>query len=287
MSDVNKKILWLADHNLDTAPGGAQRSDEIIINQGKLLGYNILKVTAFTIHDELNIDFFDVIITSNIQLLLHKKPSLLEKIFKHRCHIRLEHDSNTYLSQENRVKLFSNCHKTIFLTDFHYSFFKQFYGDIFKNVEIVYDPIDLNNFKDFKNEREEKILYAGYLHPLKGAYNFFEYVLNNENKNFVVAGWASEKTIHHLLCSISNLEHLGQIEYNQMPYLYNKYKYMFYAPNINEPFCRSVAEAALCGMQILTNTPNKIGCLTEINKVGINQFREKCGKAGLNFWQIL
>jgi len=29
--------------DLDVAPGGAQRSDKIIIDQGKLLGYNIFK----------------------------------------------------------------------------------------------------------------------------------------------------------------------------------------------------------------------------------------------------
>ena len=37
MDNVNKKILWLADHDLDQAPGGAQRSDSIIISQGTLV----------------------------------------------------------------------------------------------------------------------------------------------------------------------------------------------------------------------------------------------------------
>ena len=72
-----------------------------------------------------------------------------------------------------------------------------------------------------------------------------------------------------------------------MPTIYNKYKYMFYTPNLNEPFCRSVAEAALCGMKILTNCKDRIGCLLEIEKVGIDNFREKCSKAGLNFWEKL
>jgi hypothetical protein len=31
MQDVNKKILWLADFDLDQAAGGAQRSDKILI----------------------------------------------------------------------------------------------------------------------------------------------------------------------------------------------------------------------------------------------------------------
>jgi len=287
MLNVNNKILWLADYNLNEAPGGAQRSDQIIIDQGRLLGYNILKIVSSNLQEDLNIHDYDVVISSNIHALTIKKKDLIDQISTHKCHIRLEHDSNDYLSQEDRIKLFGNCHKTIFLTDFHYSFFKDYYGDIFKNVEIVYDPIDFHNFRDMKNDREDKILFAGYMHPLKGAYEFFDFALQNKDQKFVVAGWPSNHVVNHLLTSLSNVEYLGLAEHDKMPAIYNKYKYMFYTPNLNEPFCRSVAEAVLCGMQILTNTPNKIGCLTEINKVGINQFREKCGKAGLNFWQIL
>jgi len=287
MLDVNCKILWLADYNLNEAPGGAQRSDQMIIDQGRLLGFNILKVVASTLKDDLNIHNFDVVITSNIHALTIKKKDLIDEISKHKCHIRLEHDSNEYLSQEDRIKLFGNCYKTIFLTDFHLDFFKEYYGDIFNNVEIVYDPIDFINFRDLNKEREDKILYAGYLHPLKGAYEFFDFVLQNKDSKFVVAGWPSNHVLNHLLNSIPNIEYLGLIDHNSMPHVYNKYKCMFYTPNLNEPFCRSVAEAVLCGMQILTNSPNKIGCLTEINKYGINQFREKCSKAGLKFWESL
>jgi hypothetical protein len=60
---------------------------------------------------------------------------------------------------------------------------------------------------------------------------------------------------------------------------------MFYNPNLNEPFCRSVAEAVLCGTLILTSKQNKIGCLNEISKIGINEFKEKCYKAALTFWE--
>jgi len=287
MVNINSKILWLADYNLNEAPGGAQRSDQMIIDRGRLLGYSILKIVSSNLQEDLNIHDYDVVISSNIHALTIKKKDLIDQIAAHKCHIRLEHDSNDYLSQEDRIKLFGNCYKTIFLTDFHCSFFKDYYGDIFKNVEIVYDPIDFHNFRDMKNDREDKILYAGYMHPLKGAYEFFDFVLQNKAREFVVAGWPSNHVINHLLTSLSNVEYLGLAQHDKMPAIYNKYKYMFYTPNLNEPFCRSVAEAVLCGMQILTNTPNKIGCLTEINKVGINQFREKCSKADLNFWQIL
>jgi len=285
MLDVNKKILWLADHDLDVAPGGAQRSDKIIIDQGKLLGYNILKLNNKTYNSSININDYDVLITSNLYALSAKNPDLINNISKHRYHVRLEHDSNEYLKQEDRIKLFGSCVKSIFLSDFHISFFKEKYGDIFKNVEIIYDPIDFNTFIDFKNEREDKILYAGYLHPLKGAFEFFDFALSNSDKQFVIAGWTDNNIIHHLCDSIKNVEYLGLKEYEEMPIIYNKYKYMFYYPNINEPFCRSVAEAILCGMSIITRKQNKIGCICEISKIGSEKFKEKCGRASLTFWE--
>ena len=287
MINVNQKILWLADYDLSEAPGGAQRSDSMIISQGKLLGFNILKITAKNISQELNIHDYDVVISSNIHALSNTRKDLINEISKHKYHVRLEHDSNEYLSTEDRIKLFRSCAKTIFLTDFHYSFFKHFYGDIFKNVEIVYDPIDTNFFRNENSDREDKTLYAGYLHPLKGAFNFFEYALKNPDHKFVIAGWTDNHCLNFLSNNVPNVEYLGLVEHSKMPAVYNKYTNMFYQPNLNEPFCRSVAEAILCGMKILTSEKHRIGCISEIEKSGIDDFREKCSKAGLKFWEIL
>ena len=35
------------------------------------------------------------------------------------------------------------------------------------------------------------MLYAGFMHMLKGTEGFFNYVLQNPDKEFVVAGWGS------------------------------------------------------------------------------------------------
>lgn len=284
MINVNQKILWLADYDLDQAPGGAQRSDSMIISQGKLLGFNILKITTKNISQELNIHNYDVLITSNIHALVDIRKDLIDEISKHKYHVRLEHDSNEYLSTQDRIKLFGSCVKTIFLTDFHYSFFKSFYGDIFKNVEIIYDPIDTNFFRNQKLDREDKVLYAGYMHPLKGAYNFFEFALRNPNQKFVIAGWSDNYCIDFLSKNVPNIEYLGLVDHSEMPVIYNKYTNMFYEPNLNEPFCRSVAEAILCGMKILTSKINQIGCITEIEKNGIEKFKNNCKNASIDFW---
>lgn len=287
MINVNSKILWLADYDLHEAPGGAQRSDAYLIQKGKILGFNIIKKTSTTFNSSINIDDYDVVITSNIHALLMKNPSLLESVSQHKHHVRLEHDSNEYLSQTERILLFSNCKTTIFLSDYHYEFFKSLYGDIFHNVKIVYDYIDNSIFKDYQQPREEKILFAGYMHPLKGAYEFFDYVLSQPEQKFAVAGWPSNNIINFLLTNVKNVEYLGLVDHEKMPLVYNKYKYMFYIPNLKEPFCRSVAESIVCGMKLITNKAESIGCLNEIQKHGIEKFASICSKADDEFWNSL
>lgn len=284
MDNVNQKILWLADFDLDKAPGGAQRSDKLIIDKGKLLGFNILKLNHETFGEHVNIHDYDILVTSNVCAVLQKFPWVLDEITKHKYHVRIEHDSNDYLSQEDRIKLFSFCKKTFFLTDYHFNFFQQLYGNIFKNVEIVPDPIETDKFYDYKEQRQDKILYVGYMHPLKGTSNFFELALRNPDAKYVVAGWSDYQTYNFLSVNIPNIEHLGLIKYEEMPKIYNKYKTIYYEPNLREPFCRSVAEAITCGMSIMTGSQSKIGCLHDIKKYGIEKFKENCKNASVDFW---
>mgnify|MGYP003648766925 FL=1 len=285
MLEVNKKVLWISDFDLDTAPGGAQRSDFLIIEKAKLLGISIKKTNKDNILDIENFNAFDMIVTSNVTVILNENPQLLDNISSHKNHVRLEHDSNEHISPEQREKLFSNCSKTIFLSEYQHSFFKGLYGDIFKNVEIIYDPINSKKFKDEGLEREDKILFAGYMHELKGVDHFFEYALDNPDKDFVIAGFTSSKIYHMLAQKIKNIEYLGKVNHDKMPEIFNKYKAMFYSPLVREPFCRSVAEAVLCGMDILTDRQDKIGSLQEIKKVGIEEFRDKCNNAAKTFWE--
>jgi glycosyltransferase involved in cell wall biosynthesis len=284
MLNVNSKILWLSDFDLDEAVGGAQRSDTILIKKGNELGLGIHKVNYHTFNKAINIHDYDCVISSNLCAISQLQPWILDELSKHKYHVRIEHDSNEYLSQENRKKLFFNCKKTFFLTNYHYSFFKELYGDIFSNVEIVPDPIDSTVFCDKGQKREDKILYVGYMHPQKGSGNFFEHVLRNPDKKFALAGWSDYYTYNFLAEKIPNIEYLGLVEYESMPNVYNKYKSLYYEPNLREPFCRSVAEAILCGMLIATSKENQIGCIHDIAKYGINKFKENCNSAPTIFW---
>jgi len=275
------KVLWISDYSIKHNKGGAQRSDDIIIKKGIELGHEI---SHFTHDGDLNLLTlkYDHIISSNLEAINSLYPVVTSWLSEQNNHSRLEHDKNSYLSPEARKALFSNCRNTFFLTEYHHSLFKDTYGDFFVNVKIVQDPIDTKTFRDKKGPREDKILNVGFMHFLKGSESFYNYVFKNPDKQFVVAGWGSPM-YEHLARTASNVQFLGSIDHEKMPEVFNKYKTLFYHPIIEEPFCRSVGEAMLCGMELSIN--RNIGCAHEASRIGIQKFSENCKNADSIFWK--
>lgn len=273
-------ILWISDFGINHNIGGAQRSNDLIIQEGRKQGHCIQPFYYDTNLQLLNKPY-DLLVSSNLELLSRQRPDILDYISSHPNHVRLEHDSNRYLNLEDRKKLFKNCKKTVFLTKYHYEQFLNHYGSIFYNVCVIPDPIDTSLFYNRNENRDNKILNVGFMHELKGTNNFFDYVYSNSDLNFVMAAWGNEEYIN-IAKSLKNLEWLGHIPYEEMPELYNKYTTMYYQPVFYEPFCRAVGEALLCGMNI--NSNDLVGSLHYYNEIGEDQFATQCNQATQTFW---
>lgn len=279
------KVLFISDYSLNHTIGGAQRSNDLIYRKGKELGHEITMLHIDMDYTSILNKKYDVVISSNMETFSSYKKDVLDYCCSVDNHSRLEHDMCRYLNNEYREKLFNNCNNAFFLTDHHIYKFKENYGDIFKNVRIVADPIDKTLFCDHGKDRSDEILYAGFMHPYKGTNNFLEFTINNPDKSFVVVGWGDQQYIDFINNS-QNIQYLGSAPYESMPQIYNKFKYMYYNPVIDEPFCRSVGEAIMCGMEILGGS-DKIGCVNSYNKYGRKKFIEDCHNADKVFWETL
>tara|TARA_Y100001973_G_C5155480_1_gene310489 strand:+ start:323 stop:1162 length:840 start_codon:yes stop_codon:yes gene_type:complete len=274
------KVLWIADFGLQHNIGGAQRTDSFVIQEGTNRGHEIVFLNYDTPSDVLN-DTYDLVVSGNLENISHRRPDVFQYLLNHPNHVRFEHDSNSYLSQDARKALFNSTKKTIFLSEFHHQTFAQLYGNIFKNVEIVRPFIDSKVFYDFQQERENKTLYVGFFHFLKGTVKFLDFVINNPDKKFVVAGWGSkgfEGHIEHL----HNVDYIGKVDHDEMPNLFNKYKTMYYHPEKFEPFCRSVGEAIMCGMQL--DVSDNIGAFHDLQKYGIEELTQMCSGSPKIWW---
>ena len=276
------RILLISDYSLRHTSGGAQRSNAIIADEGRQRGHII---SEYNYDSNLQIleQPYDVVISSNLEAISRANPQIIPWIASHPNHARLEHDANRYLSTDLRELLFRSCKKTFFLSKFHHQNFVESYDNCFVNVEIVPDPIDSKLFKDLGEERENKVLYVGFMHPFKGTDEFFSHVLENPDIDFVVAGWANDEAYIRNCQILSNVEMLGKLEYDEMPSLYNRYTTLFYKPSLYEPFCRSIAEALFCGIEIESN--DLIGSLHFLKEVGYDQFVHQCNKAPQTFWE--
>ena len=272
----------VSDFTLEQRLGGAQVSNDLIIKEGRARGHEIIE------HDYTSsiIDFlssYDLLVSSNLEVISRETPAKLDFILKHPNHIRLEHDSCLYLDNTLRQQLFQSSKLNFFLSDFHVSFFRQSYGDYFKNVEINYDPMDTEIFSYDDQENKYDIVYCGYIHPLKGVNNLIKYAADNPDRRIDIFGWG-DGDIASVFENIDNITFHGAKDYREVADIFKTSQAIYHHPVVNEPFCRMVAEALLCGVNEVIGAKDKIGSYLEFKKVGAEQFAIKCSHATQNFW---
>jgi len=280
------KVLWISDFNINNNPGGSQRTDDEIIKEGRKRGHEI---TCFNLNDRdelIQANTFDLLVSNNLEHLRLRRPEVFQFICQFPNHVRLEHDSCSYLSVEDHKLLYGSAKQSFFLSDYHHRMFVERFGPIFHNVSIITPPINTKKFKVTKSpeERQDKTLYIGFMHFLKGTQNFFSHVLHNPDKQFVVAAWG-DPNMENTVRRFPNVEFLGTVSYDYMPVLYNKYKTLYYHPIGFEAFCRAVGEAVLCGIDL--EVGDNIGAVHDYNSYGLQEFRKRCDESKNKFWDLV
>lgn len=280
------KIIFISDFNLNQCSGGAEVSNDLIIREGLSRGHDIISYN----HDTSPINLlqnYDLVVSSNLSLISSKDSGVIEFILSSNNHVRLEHDSCLYLTTESRAKLFSSSRINFFLSKFHLDFFKSMYGDIFKDTMIIPDPIDTDIFKKTESSRKKyDIVYCGFLSELKGFGKLLEYARNNPERKIDIFGWGLES---HQALSLSkefkNITFNTKVNHESMPKIFNQCRSVFHNPILNEPFCRMVGEAILCGVEDIIGNPSKIGSFLEFKRLGLDKFKNRCCNASVDFWK--
>ena len=277
------KILFVSDYTLAQREGGAQRSNHLLIKKGRELGHEIVEhsyessITDFLVS-------YDLIINSNLEHINAISPEKIDFLKRLPNSVRLEHDSCLYLDNRTRAHLFTKSQKNFFLSEFHISFFKELYGDYFTNTEIVYDPIDTELFCRTDQEKIYDVVYCGYIHELKGAKKIIDFAKKNPDKEISIFGW-SHVDPNQFFKDQNNIKFGGLKTQEEVADILKQSKAIFHSPIVNEPFCRMIGEALLCGVEEVIGEVNKIGAYLEFSKVGYDEFKNKCQNASEIFWQ--
>lgn len=279
-------ILWISDFSLSHHLGGAQRSNQIIIDKGKSKGYII---TTFHYDSDPNIleqNNYDLVISSNLEHVRTKFPWINDWICQQNNHIRYEHDSHQYNSFEERKRIFDSTKLNIFVSQLHMDKFVEHYEvNPSKSVYVV-DPIDLNLFKDLGLHREDKTLYVGTFHQEKGTDLFLQEVNRNPNKKYIMLGFTDRDA--QIVQKFPNIEFYKNVAYDHMPTVYNSIREFWFYPRgayplFIEPFCRATAEAILCGMEM--NVGVNIGSYELYKQIGLDGLKKECHNAPNKFWK--
>jgi len=278
------RVLFVSDFTLQDGDGGAQVSNKILIDKGRELGYEIKEHNYRSSATDF-LSSYDLVINSNLEVINKISPEKIPLILRMPNSVRLEHDSCRYLSNDIRKQLFSNAKKNFFLSQYHLEFFQNLYGDYFHDVEINYDPIDTSIFTKSEEKKEYDVVYCGYLHLLKGLNNLINFAKQNPDRRIDVFGWAAKGiSVDFIFKGIKNITHHGLLDHHEVAEVFKKSKSLFHSPIVNEPFCRMVGEALLCGVDEVIGNPSKIGSYLEFQKVGYDLFRKNCQSAASKFW---
>lgn len=279
------KVIFISDFSIRHNSGGAQVSNDLIIKEGESRGHSI----RLHNYDSSPVDFlesYNVLISSNLEHIYKLSPEKIKFILNHKNHFRLEHDSCFYLTKDDRQNIFKSSVINFFLSEFHINYFKDMYGDIFNKTSIIYDPINTNLFKDEGFERKYDVVYCGYLHKLKGLDNLVKFSLENKDRQIDVFGWG-DFDCENFFKKYSNIKFNNRLNHQEIAHVFKSSKSIFHSPLVNEPFCRMIGEALLCGINDIIGEPNKIGSFLEYKKMGLNQFRSNCSQAASLFWDTI
>jgi len=278
------KILFVSDYLLSENSGGAQQSNAAMIAEGISRGHCIVEFAASTKPSVLHCDY-DLIISSNLEMMnFIYGDYILDRIINgSETHVRLEHDSCLYLQDDDREKLFRSSALNFFLSNFHLNRFKSMYGDYFGETAIVPDPISRKKFRKMNVPKKVPFVYCGFLHKLKGVHNLIAFAERNREHKISVYGWGEQSIVNELK-SIPNIIFHDPVPNSATAYIYASAHYVFHAPLVDEPFCRMVGEALLCGCGVVGAT-DRIGAHIEYANLGYDKFAESCDNAHKNFWE--
>ena len=138
----------------------------------------------------------------------------------------------------------------------HQSEFEKFIGHDLKNVYLYPREVDADLFTNQNGVRDIEYLYTGSFNLYKG--------------------------VDIITREYPNIQIVSDVAHKDLPSLYNRAKNFVHKPRCKESFCRTVAEASLCGCNIIGN--DNIGALSYNTDLSNPDFYKQ---SGLNFQTMI
>jgi len=240
------RVGWVADHFYPEHLGGAEITDYLMMKAGEERGYEIVRLDKGKVSDYRNLAKLDFLIVSNVHSFSKEQiENILRKryvLYLHDCVI----DPHTPI-------LLKHASLVIFLSPLHRRFFEERFI-VPRRVLVCPPPIEVGQYD--ASEKEDFAVYVGLIVKHKGIFNVLDYARRNPSLKIVLVG----RSLVPNLSLPRNVEYLGQLERGELLKLLSRAKYFIHLPEWVEAFGRAVAEAYLCGCQLIVN--ERVGFLS-------------------------
>ena len=71
------KVLWISDFGIKHNIGGAQRSNQLVIEEGQRQGHHIIEFN-YDSEDSILRGTYDLVVSSNLEVLSRRCPELIK-----------------------------------------------------------------------------------------------------------------------------------------------------------------------------------------------------------------
>jgi len=255
-----KKILWINDYTLDDRVGGCEIDHYYLSKYFEKRGLTVETISLKTVKikpkttKETIANFDGPFLLSNISLIFKENPEVIRNIILSKPFIKIEHGHawlEKKIDDETLTEIFNRAKGVIFFSPLQY---ENHLKHGIKTENFIITPPYFEDI-DFKNPLIGKVyntgVYAGFVSRKKGILNIIKYARDNPEKKIDLFGKVDEFDLLRELPP--NVSYKGIIDHQELLNILKSYQFAIHLPEIDESFCRFLAEAYIYDLEIITN----------------------------------
>jgi len=260
------KIGWLHDYRLEECLGGAELTNERIIQHAPDWA-DIVRCYPGEMYDA------DAYILNNLTFFSPRElGQATGKPYIHFLH-DLWHVRQAW-QRGRRRQITEQADALVCLSELHVAAYREETGFEHDSLYVIPSAIDPAPFTEHRRQ-PYNALYIGALRRYKGLDDVVAWAAKNGRVDVYGRGPYQPQG--------ENVVYKGEIPYERVPVVMGQYRRLVFFPQWAEPFGRTVAEAAMSGCEIVGNS--NIGALTWGFET-VAQWRYFVGTAHERFWEI-
>lgn len=305
------RIAWLNNYATSEHPGGAERTNEIMIKHGKELGHEIVEVTPEIMKNRpYYVEQAKLVVLNNIN---NFSRADIRYVMDQCNYVNYLHDyDNIELVKQNTVisNLFTNSQLNILLSPLHLSVYQEAFPEQFNDKTYLQpSPVEGCHESIITQHDMRRIVFVGNICPEKGLYNVLKFAqalrspfsntykhvapvfanYNIKNLDDVVIefyGWGSTDRLKKVI-EQPNCVYKGQLTHEEMLKVYHEVGWLIHFPVRKEPYGRAVVEAFLSGCKLIVDQ-HTVGCRSyDWNWGSVTNIRKLNDEHANNFWKTI